>query len=240
MHESSWVSLGGSAHRVNLGGCCVWEPLRRSLPKSLCTFSIPEISYSNNTNFQWQRSPPPPHPARKICISSSTVHWLIKNSDVSKKFFLVLEGYWGHKLLMESKYLPGSQNSLQDVISTPPLWLAVTLVELVTRLDGDKKAKVSSGQNLHFCLQKMTAMDKRHASSPRLICLIKNCKAGTALQDGTGSLFCTIKRTDREEGQMVAQQQKFSKAHFLPWDVLDWQLWKQVFYLSTGQDREGI
>lgn len=109
---------------------------------------------------------------------------------------------------MESKYLPGSQNSLQDVISTPPLWLAVTLVELVTRLDGDKKAKVSSGQNLHFCLQKMTTTDKRHASSPRLICLIKNCKAGTALQDGTGSLFLhnkTYRQRRRPDGGSTAE-----------------------------------
>lgn len=116
---------------------------------------------------------------------------------------------------MESKYLSSSQNSFPHIISTLPLRLVVTFVELVTSLDGDKKAKVSSGHDLHFCLQKMNSLDKHHAASPRLICLIKNCKPGSALQDDTGSPFCTIKHTDREGNQVVAQQKKFSKTHVL-------------------------
>lgn len=141
---------------------------------------------------------------------------------------------------IESKYLPGSQKSFQYVVSTPLLWLAVTLLELLTWLDGEKKAEDSSEWNLHFVFRRWTAMDKHRATSPRLICLIKNCKSGTVLQDDTGSSLCTIKHINKEGSQRVAQQHKFSKTHFLPWEALDWQLWKQVLYFCTGQDREGI
>lgn len=103
-------------------------------------------------------------------------------------------------------------------LSFPPLhsdWLSPWL-NLLPWLDGDKKTlKSHQGGKLTFFLRR-TAMDKHHATCSRLICLIKNCKAGAALQCGTGSRFCAIKHTDRERCQMVSQQPKFSKTHFLP------------------------
>lgn len=121
-------------------------------------------------------------------------------------------------------------------VSFPPLhsYRLSPWLNLSPWLDGDKKKlKSHQGGKCTFILRR-TAMGKHHATFSRLVCLIKNCKAGAALQGDAGSRFCAIKYTDRERSQMVSQQPKFSKTHFLPWEVLDWQLWKQVFYLSTG------
>lgn len=154
---------------------------------------------------------------------------------LAKKTF-VLEGWWGHMLVMAIKYLPGTQNPFQDAISAPLLWLTVTLVNLQLVYMEAEKLKSHQLSIYTSLFKRGTAEDKHHATSPRLIWVIKNCRTRTALQNDTGKLFCII----REGCQMVTQQQKLSKIHFLPWEILDWQLWKQVFYVSIGQDREGI
>lgn len=118
-------------------------------------------------------------------------------------------------------------------------WLS-PLLGFVTWLDGDDKAKISSELNLRFYLQKMNHHGWHHAIDPKLTELIQNYQAGTALWEDSRSLFCTMKHINREASQMVAQQQKISEINFLPWEVLDWQLWKQTFCLSTGQDRKNV
>jgi len=41
MHEGLRVSLAGSAHGVSSGRCFIWGPLKRNLPKSLCSWLYP-------------------------------------------------------------------------------------------------------------------------------------------------------------------------------------------------------